>query len=99
MQDATIIEGIRIKYIELLDDLDERGRRRWAAVEARALGRGGIIAVAVAPGLPGRRIRTGLRERDDPDALAGHRQRRSGGGRKPYASVQPGLQKALDRLI
>jgi hypothetical protein len=99
MQDATIIEGIRIKYIELLDDLDERGRRRWAAVEARALGRGGIIAVALATGLSDRTIRTGLRELDDPDALAGHRQRRSSGGRKPYASVQPGLQKALDRLI
>ena len=40
MQDATIIQAIKAKYIELLDDLDERGRRRWAAVEARALGRG-----------------------------------------------------------
>ena len=80
MQDATIIEGIRVKYIELLDDLDERGRRRWAAVEARALGRGGITTVALATGLSDRTIRTGLKELDDPDALAGHRQRRSGGG-------------------
>lgn len=99
MQDATIIEGIRVKYIELLDDLDERGRRRWAAVEARALGRGGITTVALATGLSDRTIRTGLKELDDPGALAGHRQRRSGGGRKPYATVQPGLPKALDRLI
>jgi hypothetical protein len=99
MQDATIIDGIRDKYIELLDDLDERGRRRWAAVEARALGWGGVTAVASATGLSDRTIRTGLWELDDPDALAGHRQRRSGGGRKPYATVQPGLQKALDRLI
>ena len=51
---------IRTKYIELLDDLDERGRRRWAAVEARALGRGGIAAVASATGLSDRTIRTGL---------------------------------------
>src|SRR2546423_709934 len=29
MRDATIIAGIRAKYFELLDDLDERGRRRW----------------------------------------------------------------------
>jgi hypothetical protein len=99
MQDATIIDVLRIKYIELLDDLDERGRRRWAAVEARALGRGGITAVASATGLSDRTIRTGLRELDDPEALAGHRQRRSGGGRKPSATVQPGLRKALDRLI
>jgi hypothetical protein len=99
MQDARIIEGIRVKYIELLDDLDERGRRRWAAVEARALGRGGITAVARATGLSDRTIRTGLRELDDPDALPSHRQRRSGGGRKSSGTVQPGLQQALDRLI
>ena len=99
MQDATIIDAIKGKYIELLDDLDERGRRRWAAVEARALGRGGITAVALATGLSDRTIRTGLKELDDPAPLAGHRQRRSGGGRKPHMITQPGLQDALDRLI
>ena len=62
MQDAKAIERIRDKYVELLDDLDERGRRRWAAVEARALGRGGVTAVALATGLSARTIRTGLKE-------------------------------------
>jgi hypothetical protein len=99
MHDAIVIKAIEGKYIELLDDLDERGRRRWAAVEARALGRGGIAAVARATGLSDRTVRTGLKELDDPDPLAGHRQRRSGGGRKPHAVTQPGLPKALDRLI
>ncbi len=99
MQDATIIEAIEGKYIELLDDLDERGRRRWAAVEARALGHGGITAVAQATGLSDRTIRTGLKELDDPDPLTGDRQRQVGGGRKSHAITQPGLQDALDRLI
>src|SRR6185436_18687494 len=99
MQDATLIEAIEGKYIELLDDLDERGRRRWAAVEARALGRGGITAVALATGLSDRTIRTGLHELDDPAALPAHRQRRVGGGRKSYAIRQPTLRKALDGLI
>jgi transposase len=99
MQDAGLIEGIRDKFIQLLDDLDERGRRRWAAVEARALGRSGIAAVAVATGLSDRTIRTGLKELDAVDPLPGHRQRRGGGGRKPQAVVQPGLPAALDRLI
>src|ERR1700688_2661119 len=99
MQDATIIEAIRGKYIELLDDLDERGRRRWAAVEARTLGRGGITVVAQATGLSDRTIRTGLKDLDDPDPLPGDRQRHHGGGRKPYTATQPGLQDALDRLI
>jgi hypothetical protein len=99
MQDATIIEAIEGKYIELLDDLDERGRRRWAAVEARALGHGGITAVALATGLSDRTIRTGLKELVDPAPLAGDRQRRTGGGRKSHAITQPDLQDALDRLI
>src|SRR5437667_9608600 len=99
MQDATTIEGIRQKFVALAGDLDERGRRRWAAVEARALGRGGIAAVALATGLSDRTIRTGLAELDDPDPLPSHRQRRSGGGRKPHATTQPGLVDALDRLI
>jgi hypothetical protein len=99
MQDAIIIEAIEGKYIELLDDLDERGRRRWAAVEARALGHGGITAVALATGLSDRTIRTGLKELDDPAPLAGHRQRQIGGGRKSHAVTQPGLRDALDRLI
>src|ERR1700684_2155842 len=99
MHDATILKAIEGKYIELLDDLDERGRRRWAAVEARTLGRGGITALALATGLSDRTIRTGLKELDNPAPLAGHRQRRRGGGRKPHALTQPGLRDALDRLI
>jgi len=99
MHDATLIKAIGGKYIELLDDLDERGRRRWAAVEARALGRGGIAAVARATGLSDRTIRNGLKELDDPNPLDEQRQRRSGAGRKPYATTQPSLRQALDRLI
>jgi transposase len=99
MHDVAIIKAIEGKYIELLDDLDERGRRRWAAVEARALGRGGIATVARATGLSDRTIRTGLKELDDPNAPASDRQRRPGGGRKPHAVTQPGLRDALDQLI
>jgi hypothetical protein len=99
MQDAETIATLRVKYIELLDDLDERGRRRWAGVEARALGWGGITAVALATGLSDRTIRTALRELDDLDPLSSHRQRRSGGGRKSHETTQPSLEGALDLLI
>ena len=99
MHDPTIVEAIRNKYVDLLDDLDERGRRRWAAVEARALGYGGITAVALATGLSDRTVRTGLKELDDPAPRPAHRQRRGGGGRKPHAIAQPDLRDALDRMI
>ncbi|MGH7265353.1 MAG: ISAzo13 family transposase, partial [Candidatus Rokuibacteriota bacterium] len=41
----------RAKYKALAPALTERGRRIWAATEARAAGRGGISAVARATGI------------------------------------------------
>lgn len=99
MQDAKLVEWIQEKYFAVVDDLDERARRRWAAAEARSLGWGGISAVAVATGLSDRTIRNGIRELDDPDAAPIHRQRREGGGRKSREQQQPELIKALETLI
>ena len=99
MQDASLRESIRRKYLALAEDLDERGRRRWAATEARDLGWGGITLVAAATGLSDRTIRNGLEELDAPQPLRSHRQRREGGGRKPHRETQPKLLDALDRLI
>lgn len=96
---AALFESLRLKFESLHNDLDERGRRRWATVEARSLGRGGITAVAKATGMSDRTIRNGLQELDDPEPLSPDRQRRIGGGRKPHCETQPKLQAALDRLI
>ena len=98
MPDAKVVHWIRTKYLGLVRELDERGRRRWAAVEARSLGRGGIAAVAVATSMSDRTIRTGLREIEHDD-LSADRQRRKGGGRKLHVETQPDLLEALDRLI
>ncbi|MGA7451749.1 MAG: ISAzo13 family transposase, partial [Rhodoplanes sp.] len=38
--------AIKLRYSALDPVLDERGRRRFAAAEALAAGRGGIIAVS-----------------------------------------------------
>lgn len=99
MPDAIIVEWIRNKYRDLSSELDERGRRMWAAVEARSLGRGGIAAVASATGISDRTIRTGIKDLDCCESLAPGQQRRSGGGRKSKGSLQPELLNALDRLI
>jgi hypothetical protein len=99
MQDASRIELVRSKFIAMAADLDERGRRRWAAVEARALGRGGITTVALAIGISDRTIRTGLKELEEPEPLSSDRQRRVGAGRKSYRLEQPDLVAALDRMI
>ncbi len=57
---------VAAKYITLEPLFDERSRRLWAAVEARSLGRGGIIRVAEATGLARATIRAGLKELDLP---------------------------------
>src|SRR3989442_13336142 len=98
MPDAHVVEWIREKYMAIVSDLDERARRRWGAAEARSLGWGGIQAVAGATGLSDRTIRNGIKELDDPDALAASQQRRSGGGRKRRESEQPHLIEAPQKL-
>ena len=87
------------KYNALVGDLDERGRRRWAATEAIALGRGGIVAVAAATGLSDRTIRNGIAELRDPKQVSAGRQRRAGGGRKPAEYHNPDLAEAVERLV
>ena len=53
---------IAAKFAILSPLLDERARRLWAAVEARAIGRGGLSQVAEATRLSRATIRAGLQE-------------------------------------
>src|SRR3954451_15399948 len=99
-----LTQAIKAKYTTLQPLLDERARRLWAAVEARAIGRGGIIRVAEATGLSRGTIRAGLRELDTA-ALPNDRRlstgplRRPGGGRKPLVDQDPGLLRDLEALV
>ncbi len=46
MSGALVDEsGIRERWLIVAEELDERGRRLWAAAEARSHGWGGIAAV------------------------------------------------------
>lgn len=63
--------------------LSEKDRRRYAALEARQLGRGGVVVVAEVLGCSTRTIERGAKELDQlPDDPAAGRVRRLGGGRK-----------------
>lgn len=99
MQNAQVIDGLELKFNALVGDLDERGRRRWAATEAMALGYGGITAVSLATGLSDRTRRNGIEELHSDTPLPSGRQRRNGGGRKPLESSQHDLIDAIDRLV
>lgn len=99
MPDLQVVEWVREKYIAIAEDLDERGRRRWAGAEARSLGWGGVSTVSEATGISDRTIRTGIKELDDPNAAPSNKQRRSGGGRRSREIEQPKLIEALELLI
>ena len=102
--DHVVTEAVKTRFAALDALFDERLRRRWAAVEARLMGRGGIACVAAATGMSRTTIRAGLKELDanqlaadgDPD---GGRLRRPGGGRKPLTAHDPKLVQALERLV
>ncbi len=99
MPEANVVEWIREKFVALACELDERGRRRWAAIEARSLGRGGIAAVAEATGMSDRTIRTGIAELESGDTLPPGRQRRKGAGRRSRKEEQPSLVVALEKMV
>jgi hypothetical protein len=99
MTDEKIVEWIRSKYERLAAHLNERGRRRWAAVEAVSLGRGGIATVAKATGISDRTIRNGIQELRGSDDDPGGRQRRVGGGRKDIQEKDPDLLGVLESIV
>jgi len=99
MPDAATVNGVYIKWQALVEDLDERGRRRWAATEAIALGRGGIAAVSEATGISDRTIRNGIKEIQSGVRLPKGYQRAKGGGRKPLEFHQPDIVEAIELLV
>jgi hypothetical protein len=105
MVDSATLATVRQKYEALAPLLHEKAQRRWAACEARALGRGGISLVAAATGLSRPTIHRGLAElNSSPDTLEdadskGRRIRRTGGGRHRLASSDLNLLKDLGDLV
>jgi hypothetical protein len=77
--------------------LDERGRRLFAAAEARAAGYGGVSAVPRATGIARSTIDRGLKELDA--SLLSRKIRRAGGGRLPLTQKDPTLLEDLRKLI
>ena len=75
---------------------DERGRRLFAASEARAAGRGGIAAVSRITGVARSKIGRGLKDLDDPPTGM---VRRPGGGARTLTDKDPTLLDDLKRLV
>ena len=97
------INVIRVKYDTLKVELDERGRRMWAAAEAKSLGYGGVAAVSKATAIAESTIRIGRSEMKA--RPAGKRRekirkiRKAGGGRKSLVEKDTELIRMLDSLV
>ena len=75
--------AIRDRFVALAPHLDERGRRSFAAAEARSAGYGGIAAVARATGIAPSTIGRGLAELAGAAELPANRKRRAVADAKP----------------
>src|SRR5262249_60565096 len=85
---AAQARAARKRYRQIAPVLNEQSRRRFVALEARALGRGGVSLMASITGLARSTIYHGLCDIRDDVAAAG-RIRKPGGGSKREAFEDP----------
>jgi len=92
--------AIKLRFEALDAVLDERGRRLFAAAEALAAGRGGVLAASRVTGLARSTIGRGLAELRGtvPPTVPG-RIRRKGGGRKTLVATDATLLADLKDLV
>jgi hypothetical protein len=91
--------AIRSLYEATGPCLDERGRRLFAAAEARSAGYGGIAAVSRATGIARSMIGRGLQDLQATEFAAVGMVRRGGGGRRSLEEKDATLLEDLRRLV
>jgi hypothetical protein len=99
MNRAAQARAARKRYLQIAPVLNEQSRRRFAALEARALGRGGVSLMARITGLARSTIYHGLSDIRNNVAAAPGRIRGPGGGRKKKTFEDPTLLKDLKALV
>ncbi len=104
MISAQVVERVRRKYQLICPYLNEKSRRVWGAIEAQALGYGGISAVSRASGMNRNTIKAGFRDLQVQEQQGeSDRQmssiRQTGGGRKRLEEKDATLLADLDKLL
>ncbi len=92
-------KSVREEMKKFYTTLSEKDRRRYAGIESRKLGYGGIISIACLSECDKKTVTEGIRDLKDLsfDIVYDKRIRKTGGGRKPYHVIHPGIDnKFLD---
>ena len=95
--DETIEEEMKTFY----ESLNEKDKRRYAAVEASKLGRGGQVYIEEVLGCDRNTIAKGIRELESGEVSQdkGNRIRREGGGRKRTEDVDASIEVDFLNLL
>ena len=88
-------DHIALKMRELYDNLSEKDRRRYAAIEAKKLPYGGVTYIAKLFECSRRVIYDGLADLEELGSIPQDRIRRLGGGRKKVIDQMNGLSEAF----
>jgi len=99
MIDSAQARAARKRYKAMAPVLDEQSRRRFVALEAQTLGRGGVSLMARITGLSRRTIYHGLCDIQSRESPGPGRVRKRGGGRKSKVLEDPTLVADLRKLV
>lgn len=83
----------------LYQSLSEKEQRRYAAIEAKKLGYGGISYICRLFGCDPSSVRHGLRDLENPLANRTQRIRKEGGGRKRLLDTTPKIESAFLEIM
>jgi hypothetical protein len=89
----------RRRYLEMAPVLNEQSRRRFVALEAQALGRGGVSLMARLTGLARSTIYHGLLDIQHKASAPAGQMRKAGAGRKKKVVEDSTFVGDLDRLV
>jgi hypothetical protein len=100
MTSSFVVASERLVFFfdTVMPHVDERTRRIVVGAMARALGHGGVTAVAGVSGVSLSTVQTGAVEVDAGIEVS-DRVRAPGAGRKSVEESQPGMTDALDALV
>ena len=92
-------QAIEEQMVAFYESLSEKDRRRYAAIEASKLGRGGLSYMARVFSCDRHTIAQGVQELGDAAELQRSSIRRTGGGRKRSHESIPGLDAAFLQVV